>query len=85
METVYELAKTTLKGWKIEKLCNTVYATYRGDILSADCIKVVHTDEELRGVLENLRTGVLYHLFGGLEEKLNESMREYLSEFEKIL
>lgn len=35
METVYELAKTTLKGWKIEKLCNTVYATYRGDILSA--------------------------------------------------
>lgn len=35
METVYELAKTTLKGWKIEKLCNTVYATYSGDILSA--------------------------------------------------
>lgn len=34
METVYELAKTTLKGWKIEKLCNTVYTTYRGDILS---------------------------------------------------
>lgn len=35
METVYELAKTTLKGWKIEKLRNTVYATYRVDILSA--------------------------------------------------
>ena len=35
MKTVYGLAKTTLKGWKIEKLCNTVYATYRGDILSA--------------------------------------------------
>lgn len=35
METVCELAKTTLKGWKIEKLCNTVYATYSGDILSA--------------------------------------------------
>lgn len=35
METVYELAKTTLKGWKIEKLCNMVYATYSGDILSA--------------------------------------------------
>ena len=34
METVYELAKTTLKGWKIEKLCNTVYATYSGNILS---------------------------------------------------
>ena len=34
MEIVYELAKTTLKGWKIEKLCNTVYATYSGDILS---------------------------------------------------
>lgn len=35
MKTVYELAKTTLKGWKIEKLCNTVYATYSGNILSA--------------------------------------------------
>jgi hypothetical protein len=35
MKTVYELAKTTLKGWKIEKLCNTVYATYSGDVLSA--------------------------------------------------
>ena len=35
METVCELAKTTLKGWKIEKLCNTVYAMYSGDILSA--------------------------------------------------
>lgn len=34
METVYELTKTTLKGWKIEKLCNTIYATYSGDILS---------------------------------------------------
>lgn len=34
METVYKLAKTTLKGWKIEKLCNTVYATYSGNILS---------------------------------------------------
>ena len=34
METVCKLAKTTLKGWKIEKLCNTVHATYRGDILS---------------------------------------------------
>lgn len=53
------------------------------NLLSADCIKVVHIEEELRSVLENLRTGVLYHLFGGLEEKLNESMREYLSEFEK--
>lgn len=54
-----------------------------------DCESVIYnshvTDEELRSVLENLRTGVLYHLFGGLEEKLNESMREYLSEFEKIL
>lgn len=85
MEMVRELAKATLKGWKIEKLCNTVYATYRGDILSADCIKVAHTDEELRSVLENLRTGVLYHLFGGLEERLNESMVEYLSEFERLL
>lgn len=35
METVCKLAKTTLKGWKIEKFCNTVYATYRWDILSA--------------------------------------------------
>lgn len=36
METVYELAKTTLKGWKIEKLCNTVYATYSGDVHTGD-------------------------------------------------
>lgn len=55
------------------------------NLLSADCIKVAHTDEELRSVLENLRTGVLYHLFGGLEERLNESMVEYLSEFERLL
>ena len=40
METVYELAKTTLKGWKIEKLCNTVYATYRGDVHTGDWIAV---------------------------------------------
>ena len=113
METVYELAKTTLKGWKIEKLCNTVYATYLGENkpcrvyarifqnksndyvvkfycdftspLSAFCIKTAYSDEKLRSVLENLRTGVLYHLFGGLEEKLNETMREYMSEFERLL
>lgn len=113
METVYELAKTTLKGWKIEKHSLGVNATYLGttkpyhvyvgiiqimnsgyvvkfycdftNLLSADCIKVAHTDEELRSVLENLRTGVLYHLFGGLEERLNESMMEYLSEFERLL
>lgn len=62
-----------------------MYATYRGDILSADCIKVAHTDEELISVLENLRTGVLYYLFGGLEEKLNEATKEYMSEFERLL
>ena len=55
------------------------------NLLSADCIKVAHTDEELRSVLENLRIGVLYHLFGGLEERLNESMMEYLSEVERLL
>lgn len=38
METVYELAKTTLKGWKIEKLCNKVYATYRGDAGTGDWV-----------------------------------------------
>lgn len=38
MEIVYELAKATLKGWKIEKLCNTIYATYRGDITTGDFV-----------------------------------------------
>lgn len=36
MEMVRELAKATLKGWKIEKLCNTVYATYSGDVHTGD-------------------------------------------------
>lgn len=40
MEMVRELAKVTLKGWKIEKLCNTVYATYRGDVHTGDWIAV---------------------------------------------
>lgn len=52
--------------------------------LSADCIKVAHTDGELEVILDDLRIGVLYHLFDGLEEKLNEAMREYMVEFEKV-
>lgn len=113
IDTVYEIAKSTLTGWEVEKYSLGVTATYLGatkpyhvyvgilqimnsgyvvkfycdftNPLSADCIKVAHTDEELRSVLENLRTGVLYHLFDGLEEKMNESMKEYMSEFERLL
>lgn len=46
--------------------------------LSASCNRVAHTDEELEGILENLRDVVSNHLFDGLEEKLNASLKEYL-------
>ena len=46
--------------------------------LSASCNRIAHTDEELEGILENLRDVVSNHLFDGLEEKLNTSLKEYL-------
>ena len=46
--------------------------------LSASCSRIVRTDEELERVLEKLRAVVLNHLFDGLEEKLNVSLKEYL-------
>lgn len=46
--------------------------------LSASCNRIAHTDEELSGILENLRDVVSNHLFDGLEEKLNTSLKEYL-------
>ena len=53
--------------------------------LSASCVKVAYTDSELEVILDDIKMGVLYHLFGGLEEKLNEAMKEYMSEFERLL
>lgn len=38
METVHELTKSSLKGWKVEKLCDKVYATYSGDIFSGEFV-----------------------------------------------
>lgn len=46
--------------------------------LSASCSRIARTDEELEGILENLRDVVSNHLFDGLEEKLNTSLKEYL-------
>ena len=46
--------------------------------LSASCSRIAHTDEELEGILGNLRDVVSNHLFDGLEEKLNASLKEYL-------
>ena len=46
--------------------------------LSASCNRIAHTDEELERVLEKLRDVVSNHLFDGLEEKLNVSLKEYL-------
>lgn len=46
--------------------------------LSASCNRIAHTDEELGGILENLRDAVSNQLFDGLEEKLNASLKEYL-------
>lgn len=53
--------------------------------LSASCVKVAYTDSELEVILDDIKIGVLYHLFDGLEEKLNEAMKEYMSEFERLL
>lgn len=46
--------------------------------LSASCSRAAHTDEELERVLEKLRDVVSNHLFDGLEEKLNTSLKEHL-------